>query len=477
MSTALERALTSAVSRRAAALAALPEDQFFDRKSARVHPRDLAEALIGFANAEGGTVVIGLHDGRSEDAAADPRRLNGWRQAALDFTVPPVATQLRLVEWSGAGGRSGSFAVIDVTTSHQVHATVRDEVFLRVGDSNRRLTFAQRQQLLYDKSQAEFEASTMPEWSYDDLDPTPLERYAKRVRSRDVRRLLTGRGLLDRSGQPTAGAVLLFGVEPQRAFPNAYLRVLRYQGRERGVGARLQVLDDRSLEGTLPQQIGAARRVVGRWIPSRTALREDGLFGPVDALPRDVWLEAVVNAVIHRAYDLGGDHIRVEIFDDRMEVHSPGRFPGVTEVRDPLEIPHFARNHRVARVCRELGFGRELGEGIRRMAAGMRDAGLAPPTIRQYAAGAVVTLSFEALDALLAREFTPDVAALVAEIRSAEQIRTGHLVEASGRSRPWVIKQLEALERAGVAERIGQGPTDPNAIWQLRQPPATATLD
>lgn len=105
----------------------------------------------------------------------------------------------------------------------------------------------------------------------------------------------------------------------------------------------------------------------------------------VDALPRDVWLEAVVNAVIHRAYDLGGDHVRVEIFDDRLEVHSPGRFAGVTEVRDPLEIPHFARNHRVARVCRELGFGRELGEGIRRMAAGMRDAGLAPPTIRQFA--------------------------------------------------------------------------------------------
>jgi len=244
--------------------------------------------------------------------------------------------------------------------------------------------------------------------------------------------------------------------------------VLRYEGSQRGAGARLRLLRDRSLEGTIPRQIEAARKLVGQWLRKRTALRADGRFGEVTIIPRDVWLEAIVNAVVHRAYNLGGDHIRVEIFDDRMEVHSPGRFPGVTDVNDPVEIPHFARNHRIARVCRELGYGRELGEGLRRMVADMAQVDLAPPMIRQHAAGATVIMSADLLDGRVAQEFTMEVLALVRNIRELGQARTGELTQSSGRSRPWVIKQLEALERAHVVERTGRSSNDPQSTWQVR---------
>ncbi len=89
----------------------------------------------------------------------------------------------------------------------------------------------------------------------------------------------------------------------------------------------------------------------------------------------------MVNAVVHRSYSLSGDHIRVEIFDDRIEVQSPGRFPGIADAGDPLKVTRFARNPRIARVCADLRFGQELGEGIRRMFEEMRLAGSRRPRV------------------------------------------------------------------------------------------------
>lgn len=59
-------------------------------------------------------------------------------------------------------------------------------------------------------------------------------------------------------------------------------------------------------------------------------------------VPEDAWLKGSVNAVVHRSYSLAGDHIRVDIFDDWMEIHSPGRLPGIVDLADPREAPRLA---------------------------------------------------------------------------------------------------------------------------------------
>ena len=68
-----------------AALLALPEDQWFDRKSVRILPKDLGAPLTAFANAEGGMIVIGLNDGLVEGCRQHPEKINSFRQAAIDF--------------------------------------------------------------------------------------------------------------------------------------------------------------------------------------------------------------------------------------------------------------------------------------------------------------------------------------------------------------------------------------------------------
>ena len=433
----------------------------------RVGARDLAATEIAFANAEGGTLVVGLHDGKVEGIARRAASHNAWLQAALDFSVPPVVVSATRVGCINTQGEPDELLVVEVETSESVHRTTGDEVFLRVGDENRRLSFRQRQELVYDKGQAFFEATVLKDADPRELDDALLSDYADAVAHPDAKRLLTARGLLTRKGRLTAGSVLLFGAHPQDRFPEALVRILRYRGTERGAGARQQLIDDLRCEGAIPRLLATARQEIYQRIPTRQALGADGRFGPVSLIPQDAWLEGLVNAVVHRSYSLMGDHVRVEVFDDRVEIESPGRFPGLVDVSDPLAITRFARNPRIARVCADLRFGQELGEGIRRIYEEMRLAGLADPEYVQTAGSVRLVLSSTPVDRELESRLPPGGRDLVRLIREGERPSTGDLVDATGLSRPVVLKRLRVLEELGLVERVGRSQKDPRAFWRL----------
>jgi len=466
---AIEQALDLPIGERGRALANLKEDQWFDRKSRRIIGRDLADSLVGFANAEGGSILIGLWNGQVEGVdRAHGGRVAQWQQAAFDFTMPTVACRSRLIECVNDAGRADHLFLIEVDTSERVHANQRDEVFLRVGDENRRLTFAQRQELLYDKGQSSYESTAVESAEVDDLDGALLAAYADAVGHSDPQRLLAARGLLTRNGQLTVAAVLLFAQEPQRWLPEAYVRVLRFRGHERGTGARQQLVNDERIDGPIPTQLARARKEISKRLPKRRALGRGGRFENTGVVPQDAWLEAVVNAIVHRSYSVSGDHIRVDIFDDRIEVESPGRFPGIADTKDPLHVTRFARNPRIARACADLRYGQELGEGIRRMYEEMRLAGLADPMFFQTSGSVRVTLSSSLIDDALESSLPPGARDLLRLVRESGRVSTGELVEASGLSRPFVIRQLKALEDAGIVRWVGNSAKDPRAYWTLR---------
>ena len=115
---AAEQALGCEAAERGRALLALHEDQWFDRKSARIAAKDLADAMIALANAEGGTIVVGLSDGRVEGVDDAPAgRVNEWQQAALDFTVPAVPCRSRLVDCVATDGTANRLIVGQLSVS------------------------------------------------------------------------------------------------------------------------------------------------------------------------------------------------------------------------------------------------------------------------------------------------------------------------------------------------------------------------
>ncbi len=373
-------------------LLAEPEGQWFDRQSARIEARALAETLVAMANAEGGIIVIGLSGGVCEGVDDRQAAQNEWRQAGADFTTPPVRFTAELLPCVNRRGNPDHLFIIQLPPSRQVHATARDVAFLRIGDENRRPTFEQRIELHYDRSDYTFEATPAKVSGSEDVDPEAIAEYAQRVGHLDPQRLLQARELVDVDGRLCIAGQLLFGTFPQWANPSGYVRVLKYAGTERRYGTEQNLVGDVRCEGTLPQQIDAALVAVREAAPKRKALGPDGKFAWFELVPEPVWLEALVNAVLHRSYSIQGDHIRLTVFDDRIEVFNPGGFPGLAPPGDLTNVPRLARNPRIARVMAELSYGQELGEGLRRMVTVMESSGRPRPSVKQDLSSTLVTL-------------------------------------------------------------------------------------
>lgn len=466
----IERLLTAPPAEVTELLLTAPEGQWFDRKSARIAARDLGKTLVAMANAEGGTIAIGLSDGRCEGVDDRPSAQNQWRQAGLDHTQPPVRFEVALLPCVNHRGSGDHLFVIMVPPGDQVHTTMRDEAFLRVGDEDRRLSFEQRVELRYDRGDTTFETTLSRTYGQAaTLNEDSVAYYAQRVGHPDRRRLLQARDLITRDGEPFTAALLLFGTRPQQVYPEAYVRVLRYSGKERLTGTAQNLVGDVRCEGRLPQQIDTAREAVREALPQHKSLGPDGRFGWFDIVPEEVWLEALVNAVIHRAYSNFGDHIRITIFDDRVEVANPGRFPGVASAQDLANVPRFARNPRIARVMADLSYGQELGEGLRRMAAVMEASGRRRPVLRQTSGGVEITLFGVRIQRDELKEMHPVSRLLYEQIVTAGRLRTGELIDLAGHSRPRVLQYLYWLEARGLVRRVGAGPTDPRAYWTAEE--------
>ncbi len=451
-----------------------PEDQWFDRKSARTTAKQLADLMVGLANAEGGLIVLGIWDRRVEGiASGGPRRVNEWRQAAMDLTDPPVRHRFQLIDCTTTGGRADHLGVVEVEASERVHRNARGETYLRVGDENRRLGPLEAQELAYDKGDSVFDGTVVQGAVESDLDPELVERYLRRVRASGRRReALQARGLLalDRRGalRPSVAGILVLGANPQAHFPQATLRLLRYQGSSREAGARSNVIRDRRLEGPLPAQVDAARRALRRWIPEAIRLGEQGRFLPSTIIPEFAWLEAIVNATVHRSYSLGGDHIRAEVFDDRLVVESPGRLPGLVQV-ETIRSTRFARNPRVARAMSDLGYGRELGEGVNRMFEEMERAGLPDPVYLQGPASVQVTLLADPLARRILSRLPAGSERFAEFLTRRGRVTTTEAVQLFGTSRPTALNYLHDLTEAGLIEHVGSSLKDPRGFWRLRR--------
>lgn len=267
----------------------------------------------------------------------------------------------------------------------------------------------QRQELLYDKGQSHFEGTVVRGSNQQDLDVSLLQSYADAVRHPDPTRLLLA-GACSAAAESRRWARSCSSHRSLRCGSPRAPYASCYRGRERGSGPRQQLLADRRIDGPIPHQFAAAREQIRELLPSRRALVRSGRFENVGLIPEDAWLEGLVNAVVHRSYSISGDHTRVEIFDDRIEIESPGRFPGLADPSDPLHVTRFARNPRIARVCSDLDFGQELGEGIRRMFEEMQLAGLSDPSYRQTSGSTRLTLVSTPVDRALEERLPARVA-------------------------------------------------------------------
>lgn len=351
----------------------LEEGQTFDRKSINIDATDLASTICAFANADGGNIAIGITNQKRLIEGVDFKmsKLNELLRAPLDYCSPTVEIETEYVPCVDMEGRDNHVLVMHIPASPEVHANNADEVRLRVGDKSKKLPFADRTQLLYDKGMRYFEDSPVADAEIEDIDLDFVEEYLKRIgyEKSAIEYLTQNKGFIkDKKGEMkiSAAAILLFGKNPQLYFPRARVRFIRYEGIKEKFGAEMNVVKDVVFEGNILNMIEKSIAYLDTQIKEKTYLGSDGRFVTEEEYPKFVRQEIIVNAVTHRDYNIRGTDIQIKMFDDRIVVESPGRLPGLVKTTN-IRTTHFSRNPKIAEFCKAYKYVKEFGEGVDRI--------------------------------------------------------------------------------------------------------------
>lgn len=361
------------------------EKQIFERKSIQVKPTDLSAAICAFANADGGTIAIGISDKHRRIEGVDCHReqLNEILRAPIDFCTPTVPITTEMVECINSEGKPDHVLLLHIEASPLLHANQADEVFLRVGDKSKKLNFNDRMTLMYAKGVRYYEDEPVSDADIEDLNLEFVRTYCKRIGYakspeeyvRENKKFVT---MKDGKEQVSVAAVLLFGKNPQIFFPRAFIRFIRYDGIEAKVGKDMNVVKDVIFEGRILEQVEKAIDFIKLQMKEKTYLGHDGIFVTEEEYSEFVRSEIVVNAVAHRDYGIKGTDIQIKMFDDRLEVDSPGTFAGMVK-KENIRYTHFSRNPKIAAFLKDYGYVKEYGEGVDRMCRELEAIGLPAP--------------------------------------------------------------------------------------------------
>lgn len=467
------------------------EGQLFDRKSIRIHARELAQHLIAFANADGGEIVVDVdNDKNVEGITAHESRVNQLLQSSIDFCTPPVRTSHFRIPCRNQRGQEDEILLLSIEQSDRVHLTTGGEAYLRIGDQSRRLSPEQYRQLLYDKGEQRYEDELVSEVAEENLDDPLLARFQSLIGViGETERLLAARHLAKQERDTfkiTRAGILLFHATPTLHFPRHGIRFIRYEGDVAATGIRQNITADRRYESPLPRLIEEAFDDIGNVLREFVRLNpRSSSFEREPEYPEFAWKEAIVNAVAHRAYTIHGQMIEVRLYNNRLEIESPGRLPGLVRIANIREA-HFQRNPRIARVLNDFGFVQELGEGVDRMFQEMDSLGLPPPAFQEREGSLLVTLENDMTHRQMFRTPPTNIGAiwavlpveerhLLANLAAIHSMRGGRLTAREAergirRSRPTVIRYFNDLIQRGLVLRLATSPTDPLAFYVLADP-------
>jgi ATP-dependent DNA helicase RecG len=323
------------------------------------------ESLVAFANAQGGTVLVGVNDaGVALGVSLGKETLNEWLGQIKSATSPSLIPDIVVHELNGkiiVSIQMAEFPVKPVNT--------RGRYYKRVASSNHQLSIGEIADLYMQSLQLSWDAHQAGKHTLDELSMPKIERFIRQVNENGRFALeSTGLAALEKlnyiaSGHPTWAAMLLFAKEPIRH----NIHIGRFK-------TPSMIIDDRQFTDTLFEVVDQAMKFVVSYIS--VAFEFDGSIQRKErfAYPLPALREALLNAVVHRDYTDGSD-IQIKIFDDHITIYSPGRLYGGLNLAE-LDSDNYKsrlRNKLVAEAFYLTGNIEKYGSGFIRIRKALRD--------------------------------------------------------------------------------------------------------
>lgn len=356
----------------------LDENQFEDVKAKEIRPKELTTHLSAFANSDAGDLYIGITDKeRVWDGFENVEAANGHLQCFEDFF--PLGTNFHY-EFLECDDYTGLVLHVQIDKTQSICYASNKTAYVRRGAQSLPLNTPEKiKRLEFAKGITSFE-NEITNASKDIIIDSDITRdFIKEVVPTTTPEAWLKKQNLIQDGRPTVAGVLLFAEEPQAILQkHCGVKIYRYKTRE--IEGFRDALAEQpiTVEGNIYRQILESVRITKQMTESISAF---GTYG-IEKInyPHETLHEILTNAVLHRDYSIKDD-IHIRIFDNRIEVQSPGRLPAHITVKNILD-ERFARNGTIVRIINKFPNppNKDVGEGLNTAFAKMRDIGLKNPT-------------------------------------------------------------------------------------------------
>ncbi|MEM7537526.1 MAG: RNA-binding domain-containing protein [Chloroflexota bacterium] len=367
------------------------ETLYTEFKSAKVHTDALSATLVSFLNTDGGVLLIGVDDDGQISGVDNPDAMRQKiDQVLMNNISPPAVVNIENVPYQDK-------LILAVRVARGVdrpYQTQRGQCYIRVNAGKRLASRLEIQRMFINSGALHYDELSITASSLKDVDSFSLDKFLRagyRIEVDSLRRNEEYRLYLNNlkamaEDELTVAGALFFASTPQYHLPTAKIEFASFEGNFAGN----VILDRKTIEGRLPDQLESILTVIGLHLKRNGTIRS---YQPevMYEMPMTMVREVIINALVHRDYSYSST-IRVMLFDDRLEIHSPGRLPnGITIDNIRMGI-HVERNPILTSFMGKLGLMTQIGTGIMRVLAEAKAAGLPEPKLEETDLEFVVTL-------------------------------------------------------------------------------------
>lgn len=339
------------------------ENASVEFKQGNVRAEGLAREMIAFSNSYGGTIVVGVDDEGKILGVDGDKNYEEWVvNISRNNVIPPIHVSCHWVTLQGK-----EILLVEVPKGKdRPYQDNSGRFYVRVGSTNRIASLYELMRLFQQGGFYHYDGTEVEGALETSLNQTAIERY---FHSYDIQymemdreeqlSLLKNTDIVSEQGTVTIAGLLMFGINPQRFLRNASISFAHYCGDE----ISGELIDRKTIEGTLPDQVDATLQVIKNNILAPSTIvglkREERV-----QYPDRVFRELIVNACVHRNYSIQGSRIRIFMFNNRLEFISPGRLPN-TITPDKLKSGvSYAVNPIIVKFMENLRYMDKLGRGL-----------------------------------------------------------------------------------------------------------------
>jgi ATP-dependent DNA helicase RecG len=356
-----------------------------------VHPQNLAKEVVALANFEGGHVLLGVEDNGTV-VGLSRSDVEEWVMNICSGDINPPFIPFFETILMESEKKVGIIMIPEDSPDKPYKARQggRWITFVRVGSSSREATREQEQRLYQSSGVVRYDVRPVTGASLKDLNMDRLMNYFRDIRGQNCPEqdeieqwetlLINTEIMVESRGKaiPSVGGILLFGKNPNRYLPQAGISAVAYPGVEKDYGAIERdtirgpivarfVGEEIVDTGIVERAIEFVRRNTGSRAWLKKGRRIDKPYYPEEAVR-----ETIVNAIAHRDYTISGTDIELSIYNDRLEIISPGRLPNTVTVERMKAGCRATRNELIKEVLRDYHYVEATGLGVpRKIIAGM----------------------------------------------------------------------------------------------------------